>query len=133
MWRAFPFVVLVGGFLSGGGPLAATSCFGPTIEIARHEVGRGKELVVTGSGWGDDCYDDSAPPAGEGFLGVPIQEIDVFIVQGDDEWLVATGAADANYEFEVSVVVPAGLSPGDARVQASWALELPTVRIRSSW
>lgn len=76
--------------------------------------------MVVGSAWGDNCYDAMDPPLGEGVLGKPIDEIDVYIVQGDREWLVATGAADDEYAFETVVVVPIDLDPGDAVVEARW-------------
>jgi hypothetical protein len=99
-----------------GRPVAA-DCGGPTIEITQREVAPGD--VVTG--WGDNCYDANDPPPGEGVLGVPIDGIEIYIVQGDSEWLVANGSADVNYAFEVTVVAPVELTPGEAEVQARLA------------
>lgn len=110
-------VVCAAVLVVSGGP-AAADCMGPTIEIEQSEVARGDELAISGSGWGDNCYDTGAPPAGEGVLGVPINNIRIFLVQGATEWLVATGSADADYQFDVAVVVPPDLQPGVAEVQA---------------
>lgn len=95
---------------------AAADCVGPSI---RHDVGpveRGGVLVVEGTGFGDSCYDTGPPPEGQGVLGKPRGGIEVFVVQGGDERLVAEGAADADYEFSVEVVVPPDLAPGEADV-----------------
>jgi hypothetical protein len=111
--------VLAALLVVSGGP-AAADCIGPTIEITQREVVRGDALTITGSGWGDNCYDTGPPPAGEGVLGVPVTGISVYIVQGTVEWLVAAGDADAEYEFDVTVVVPSDLQPGAAEVQARY-------------
>lgn len=111
--------VLAALLVVSGGP-AAADCIGPTVEVASREVVRGGELVIHGSGWGDNCYDTGHPPAGEGVLGLPLTGIGVYIVQGNDEWLAATGEADAEYEFEVTVVVPTDLRTGAAEVQARY-------------
>ena len=112
--------VLLGLLITTGSP-AAADCEVPTIEIEQREVVRGGQLLVTGYAWGDNCYDTGAPPDGEGVLGVPIGEINVFVLQGTDEFLVATGAADTDYSFDVTVVIPPELTPGTAIVQARWA------------
>lgn len=111
--------VLAALLVVSGGP-AAADCIGPTVEVASREVVRGGELVIHGSGWGDNCYDTGNPPAGEGVLGRPLTGIGVYIVQGNDEWLIATGEADAEYKFEVTVVVPTDLQTGAAEVQARY-------------
>ena len=73
---------------------------------------------MTGSGFGDNCYDTGPPPAGEGYLGKPLTEIEVVFVQGDRQTVVARGAADDGYAFEIDVVVPAASVPGEARLLA---------------
>ncbi|MFN3255413.1 MAG: hypothetical protein ACE37B_06935 [Ilumatobacter sp.] len=119
--RILAFVSVVFGLLITTGSPAAADCSGPTIEIEQREVVRGAQLVVTGYAWGDNCYDTGAPPDGEGVLGVPIGGIDVYVVQGTEEFLVATGAADDEYSFDVTIVIPAELTAGTAIVQARWA------------
>lgn len=118
--RRIAFVVLLIGLLVAIGAPAAADCSGPTIEIVRRDVGRGGQLLVIGSAWGDNCYDTGPPPDGEGGLGVPIDAIEIYVVQDGKEWLVATGAADADYSFEALVVVPIALQPGNATVEARW-------------
>jgi hypothetical protein len=119
--RILAFVSVVFGLLITTGSPAAADCSGPTIEIEQREVVRGAQLVVMGYSWGDNCYDTGVPPDGEGVLGVPIGGIDVYVVQGTEEFLVATGAADDEYSFDVSIVIPAELTAGTAVVQARWA------------
>jgi hypothetical protein len=121
LMRILAFVSVVFGLLITTGNPAAADCSGPTIEIEQREVVRGAPLAVTGYAWGDNCYDTGAPPDGEGVLGVPIGGIDVYVVQGTEEFLVATGAADDEYSFEVTIVIPAELTAGTAIVQARWA------------
>lgn len=95
------FAVLLSGFFTAIGTSAAADCSGPMIEIEQGDVVRGDQLLVIRSAWGENCYDTGTPRAGEGFLGVPIDEIEVYVVQGTNEWLVATGAADDDYSFKV--------------------------------
>jgi MYXO-CTERM domain-containing protein len=100
---------------------AAADCAGPTVQ---HEVGtfdRGGLLLVEGLAFGDNCYDTGPPPAGEGVLGKPQSDITVFVVQGDEEHLVAEGAADGEYLFTVQVLLPAELEPGEADVVVRYA------------
>jgi hypothetical protein len=103
-----------------GAPAAGADCLGPTIEYTAGAVDRGQEITVTGTGFGDNCYDTGPPPPGEGTLGRPLADIDVVITQAGVDHVVAEGTADADYGFEVSVVVPSDLEPGEATVQALW-------------
>lgn len=112
--------VLLGLLITTGSP-AAADCEGPTIEIERREVVRGGQLLVTGYAWGDNCYDTGSSPDGEGVLGLPIGEINVYVIQGTNEFLVASGSADSDYSFDITVVIPPELTPGTAIVQARWA------------
>lgn len=80
-------------------------------------------ITVQGYAFGDNCYDTGPPPAGGGVLGVPVPDIQLFVAQGDGEVLVASGAANADYEFSVDIVVPPRLSPGPARVVARWGTD----------
>ena len=112
--------VLLGLALATGSPVAG-DCLSPTIEITQHEVVRGGELVITGYALGERCYDTGPPPQGQRELGLPLEDIDIYIVQGTDEFLVATGAADSFYKFAVTAVVPPDLTSGPAMVQARWA------------
>jgi hypothetical protein len=95
---------------------AAADCQGPTVQVTSSSAARGATIDVVGSGFGDNCYDTGPPPPGEGVLGRPLQDLQVLVVQGDTEQVVAAGDAGADYAFEVSVVVPAALEPGEARV-----------------
>lgn len=101
---------------------AAADCLGPTIRRIEPAV-RGEVITVRGYAFGDNCYDTGPPPAGEGVLGVPVPDVELFVAQGDGEVLVARGAANADYEFSVDIVVPPRLSPGPARVVARWGTD----------
>ena len=79
-------------------------------------VARGRLLTITGRYFGDGCYDTGTVPAGQGQLGDPLTGLVIVIDQGSNEFIVATGSADADYEFKVQVVVPAALEPGKAAV-----------------
>lgn len=105
------------GASTGSSPVAA-SCIGPSLTHAGGPAGRGQTIAVTGTGFGTECYDTGPPPAGEGGLGPPHQDIELLVVQGDREEVVATGDADAAYGFRVDVVVPTELSPGEATLVA---------------
>jgi hypothetical protein len=100
------------------GPPAGADCSSPTIEYPAGPVDRGQAITVTGSAFGDNCYDTGPPPPGQGALGRPRDGIEIVITQAGDEHVVAEGGADADYGFEVDVVVPADLQPGEARLQA---------------
>jgi hypothetical protein len=111
--------VLLGLALVTGSPVAG-ECESPTIEIEQRDVVRGAELVVNGYAFGESCYDTFLPPKGQDRLGLPITDIEIYIVQGTNETLVATGSANTFYKFAVTVVVPVELDPGVAEVQARW-------------
>jgi hypothetical protein len=93
---------------------AAADCSGPSISYATAPVPRGGTVAVTGTGWGDSCYDTGPPPSGEGILGKPQRDLIVLFVQDGEELLVAEGAADEDYGFAVDVPVPLSLQPGEA-------------------
>ena len=112
--------VLLGLVIATGSPVSG-DCLSPTIEIEQHEVVRGGQLVVNGYAFGERCYDTGPPPQGQGELGRPLVDIEIYIVQGTKEFLVATGAANSFYKFAVTVVVPPDLVPGVAEVEARWA------------
>ena len=71
-------------------------------------------LTITGQNFGDDCHDTGTVPPGVGLLGSPLTGLAIVIDQGEREFLVATGSADSDYEFQVDVVVPSELEPGEA-------------------
>lgn len=97
---------------------AAADCSGPTIEYDVGPVARGDTVHVSGTAWGDNCYDTGPPPGGEGVLGRPQDGILLLLAQGDEEVIVAEGAADADYAFEVDVRVPVTFTPGVATLSA---------------
>jgi hypothetical protein len=102
-------------------PMAATqevaaSCPESTLQFKPTRVARGGVLTITGKNLGDDCLDTGTVPPGVGPLGNPLTGLAVVINQGALEFVVATGSADGDYAFQVEVVVPAGLEPGEATV-----------------
>ncbi|HEX7135832.1 MAG TPA: hypothetical protein VF228_24855 [Iamia sp.] len=97
---------------------AGADCIGPTIEHTVGTVDRSDTIHVVGTGWGDDCYDTGAPPAGVGVLGDPHVGIEIVLVQREVEHVVATGDADADYGFVVDVPIPDELTPGWVAVVA---------------
>jgi hypothetical protein len=97
------------------------------MTFSPHDVVRGGEVIATGKGWGDNCYDAGPPPDGEGVLGRPVTDIEIVVVQGDKEWVVATVDADENYRFTSPVNVPQDVAPGDAQMIARKAGTLPYV------
>ena len=118
MKRVATVVALLCGLLHLGSAPVGAACLGPSIEYESGAVRRGGTVTVTGSGFGDNCYDTGPPPAGEGYLGKPLTEIEVVLVQSDRQTVVARGAADEGYAFEIDVVVPVGSFPGEARLLA---------------
>jgi hypothetical protein len=73
---------------------------------------------VVGQYWGDDCFDTGPPPAGKGDLGLPRQGITVMFEQDGTQTVVARGNADADYQFQVDIVIPPNAAPGGARLAA---------------
>jgi hypothetical protein len=96
------------------------------IEHDAGSIDRDGTVQVTGSGWGDSCYDTGPPPEGEGVLGKPVTGIKIFLVQDGVEHLVATGNANKEYEFEVEVPVPDNLEPGPIELVARSDLDINT-------
>ncbi len=102
---------------------ASADCEGPTLDYETGEFAPGETIEVTGQWFGNNCYDTGPPPDGEGFLGLPIEGIDIVVVQGTNEWTVATGDADADYAFAVRVMLPPDLGSGEATVTARYAAD----------
>ncbi len=73
-------------------------------------------LTITGKYFGDDCLDTGTLPPGVGALGNPLTGILIVIDQGSLEFPVANGSADSDYSFQVDVVVPSELAPGEASI-----------------
>ena len=92
------------------------SCVGPTITFKPAKIARGSVLTITGKYFGDDCLDAGTVPAGVGPLGNPMSGLAIVIDQGNNEFVVATGSARSDYAFQVDVVVPSGLEPGEASI-----------------
>ena len=101
---------------------AAASCAEPTVKFSSLRINRGAVLTITGRNFGDDCLDTGTVPAGVGPLGSPLTGLAIVIDQGEREFLVATGSADSDYEFEVDVVVPSELEPGEATLSIMGAI-----------
>jgi len=118
MKRIFVAISVFAATLFGAPSIAAASCIGPTITYTGGEVEVGGQVQVLGSGWGDNCYDTGPPPDGEGALGNPRMGIEVFAVQGDSEILLASGDADAAYEFVVNITIPSDLTSGKFEIIA---------------
>ena len=97
---------------------ASADCSGPAISYDRGTIDRGGSVTVNGTGWGDGCYDTGPPPDGEGVLGNPLTDVEISFVQGGARIVVATGAADSDYEFEIDVAVPVALEPGPVQLVA---------------
>jgi hypothetical protein len=89
-------------------------CAAPTVKFKPTRIARGAVLTVTGQYFGDDCLDTGTVPQGVGPLGSPLTGLAIVIDQGEREFLVATGSADSDYAFQVDVVVPSELEPGEA-------------------
>ena len=92
----------------------SASCAAPTVRFRPTQVVRGSGVTITGRNFGDDCFDTGAVPEGLGPLGTPLSGLAIVINQGEREFLVATGAADSDYAFQVEIVVPVELEPGEA-------------------
>jgi hypothetical protein len=117
-------------------------CPSPTVRFTPSRIARGAVLTIIGQHFGDDCLDTGTVPPGVGPLGSPLTGLAIVIDQGDHEFLVATGSADSDYAFEVDVVVPAELEPGeaslsiigsgDARLTITPALVISTATPRDS-
>ncbi len=90
------------------------SCATPTVKYKPARIARGGVVTITGQNFGDDCLDTETPPPGVGPLGSPLTGLVIVINQGANEFVVATGSADTDYSFEVDIVVPAELEPGEA-------------------
>ncbi|MEO6989871.1 MAG: hypothetical protein ABI239_14635 [Aquihabitans sp.] len=97
---------------------ADAKCANYMIEHDIGSVERDGTVHVIGTGWGDNCYDTGEIPPGESVLGRPATEVEVLLIQGDVEHLVATGEADEKYGFTVDVPIPDDLKPGPIEVIA---------------
>ncbi len=93
---------------------AGASCPAPVLTFKPTKVSRGGTLTITGQHLGDECLDTGTIPQGVGPLGAPLTGLTIVIDQGSNEFVVATGSADSNYSFQVDVVVPPKLEPGEA-------------------
>jgi hypothetical protein len=119
LFRAIAVMVTATAWLAM--PVTATqavsaSCPESTLQFKPARVARGGVLTITGKNLGDDCIDTGTLPPGVGPLGNPLNGLAVVINQGTLEFVVATGSADSDYAFQVEVVVPAGLEPGEAAI-----------------
>jgi hypothetical protein len=97
---------------------ASAVCIAPSISHDGGMVEAGDTLRVEGISWGDKCYDTGPPPEGEGYRGTPLSGIELLLVQGETDIVVAKGDADARYEFSVTITVPSELRPGQFHIRA---------------
>ena len=95
---------------------AMASCVAPTVTFKPARIARGSVVTITGKYFGDGCSDSGTVPQGLGPLGNPMSGLAIVIDQGSNEFLMATGSAGSDYAFQVDVVVPNGLEPGDASI-----------------
>lgn len=109
---------LATGFLTASTEIADALCVGPSISVTPEAVEPGDTITVRGSAWGDSCYDTGPPPEGQGGLGLPRRDIEIWLVTGNRRYVLAHGDADSDYGFVVKVIVPFGLRPGEKRVVA---------------
>lgn len=117
--RFLSLVLLLGCSIVGvAAAPASASCIGPNISVSDGEVRRGEKLRVVGEGWGDNCHDTGLPPDAHGYLGNPLDDIEISFVQDGKETVVARGSADDEYRFQALVTVPSKLRPGTARLVA---------------
>ena len=93
---------------------AGASCAAPVLKFKPTKVARGGTVTITGQNLGDGCPDAGTLPEGTAPLGNPLTGLSIVIDQGSNETVVATGSADRNYSFQVDVVVPSKLEPGEA-------------------
>lgn len=105
--------------LFGTSPVAG-ACAPPLLTVVTdgQEVYPGSVITIEGRYFGDNCYDSSPPPSGEGTIGMPWHNIDIVLIQDGQEHLVATGNAGGGYDFSVDVVVPAVVEVGAMSVTA---------------
>lgn len=82
---AFISATAVAAFSGLATPHAGTDCALPTVTFDPRDTARGQTITVTGRTFGDNCYDSGAPPAGQGVLGRPIDDIEVVLQQASSE------------------------------------------------
>jgi hypothetical protein len=98
---------------------SAADCGGPTITVAPTSGPPGAALTITGTGFGDNCYDTGPPPPGEGVLGNPLQDVEIgFIDAAGVRTVLGVVDADDEYEVTLDATVPAGATPGPASIRA---------------
>lgn len=102
--------------LFAGVGIARADCIGPTFSHTGGDLAHGDPLVVSGYGFGDNCYDTGPPPPGEGSLGRPLTEIEISVDQEGQRHLVAVGNADEDYAWEVEIPIPSVLDVGETQV-----------------
>lgn len=71
-------------------------------------------MLVTGEGWADGCSDTGGPPS------PPIRHLVIAIDSGEGTTHLADVAANDDYSFAVTVVVPDGMVAGPATLTASY-------------
>ena len=90
---------------------------------------------MIGRWFGDNCYDTGPPPPGEGTLGVPVEGIEILLVQSEGgaqgrpaadagiEFSLGLVDADDEYRFRFVGTVPEGVSLGEAWVEVRFDVD----------
>lgn len=133
--RSLAVLVLVGVGLVLPAGTAVADCETPVVVFEETAVGRGDPVRIVGRFFGTACNDGGYLPEGEGTLGVPQPEIEVYVVQGkqtsaepnstadisfETEILVATGSANDDFAFGTEIYIPETIEPGPAGIIARW-------------
>lgn len=106
---------------------AAASCVGPQLTLSDRVASPGAALSVTGEWFAADCYDTGQPGKPP-----PLTDLSVSAVQDDKTWQLASGvdATGDHFAFHVPVVLPVGLTTGQASIRVDGYGPVATLRIR---
>lgn len=116
-------LVALGIVLSSAPTLAA--CIPPSVSVQPLSGPPGTVLTVRGSHFFSGCPDvimrcpagETCPPPPRTY---PIRDITVTLVQGERTWALGTiDAADDNYKFTLSAMVPGDVQTGSAIIRTT--------------
>lgn len=106
-YRLLPVVLL----LAIWSPLTVEgTCIEPSITLSSASGAAGQKVTVTGRSFYETCNDvgfNGPPPPM-----VPAKKIRIYFVQGDRKQELGVVDANANFEFSISVTVPANAAIG---------------------